>query len=142
MDLSALNNATAASTGASPTAPQKTVAKDDFLKLFVTQLQHQDPLSPMDSAGFTAQLAQFSSLEQLTNIHDGILSLLQFQSSLQNAIVPSLIGKKVGFQGKDATGAGTMQYGTVTGVAFDAGRTSLVIDGSSKIQPADIKEIL
>ena len=42
--------------------------KDDFLTLLVAQLQHQDPLNPSDSTEFTAQLAQFSSLEQLQNV--------------------------------------------------------------------------
>ncbi len=44
------------------------VDKDAFLKLFMTQLAHQDPLSPMDNKDFIAQMAQFSSVEQLTNI--------------------------------------------------------------------------
>lgn len=44
------------------------IDKDAFLKLFMTQLAHQDPLSPMDNKDFIAQMAQFSSVEQLTNI--------------------------------------------------------------------------
>ena len=138
MDVTALNNATAASNAAS----KKIVTKDEFLKLFVTQLKNQDPLNPMDSTGFTTQLAQFSSLEQLTNINDGITSLLAYQNSQQNASAANLIGKQVGFRGKDANGnAGEMRHGTVTGVAFDAGRTSFVIDGSTKIALGDIQEI-
>ena len=142
MDVTALNNATAAATSATNAASQNTVTKDEFLKLFVTQLKNQDPLNPMDSTGFTTQLAQFSSLEQLTNINGGITSLLASQNSLQNASAANLIGKQVGFQVKDANGkAGTMQHGTVTGVAFDAGKTSFVVDGATKIALGDIQEI-
>lgn len=141
MDLSALNNGTAASP-APRAVPQKTVGKDEFLRLFVTQLKYQDPLSPMDSAGFTTQLAQFSSLEQLTNLNDGMKSLLLSQNSLQNSLSADLIGKQVGFQVQDASGgAGTMQYGTVTGITFDADKTWFVVDGSTKIAPGAIKEI-
>ena len=49
--------------------------KDDFLKILVTQLQHQDPTQPMKDTEFIAQLAQFSSLEKLTEIADGIQAL-------------------------------------------------------------------
>jgi flagellar basal-body rod modification protein FlgD len=79
MDVTALNTPTAAAT-APQAASQKTVGKDEFLRLFVTQLKYQDPLSPMDSTGFTTQLAQFSSLEQLTNLNDGMKSLLTFDA--------------------------------------------------------------
>jgi len=142
MVVTALNNAAAASSSALRAVPQKTVGKDEFLKLFVTQLKNQDPLNPMDSAGFTAQLAQFSSLEQLTNLNDGMKSLLLSQNSLQNALSANLIGKQVGFQGQDASGgAGAMQYGVVTGITFDADKTWFVVDGATKIAPGVIKEI-
>ena len=141
MDLSALNNGTAAASPARA-VPQKTVGKDEFLRLFVTQLKFQDPLSPMDSTGFTTQLAQFSSLEQLTNLNDGMKSLLLSQNSLQNSLSADLIGKRVGFLAQDASGgAGTMQYGTVTGITFDADKTWFVVDGSTKVAPGAIKEI-
>ena len=51
------------------------LGKDDFLKLLMAQLQNQDPLKPMDHQEFVAQLAQFGSLEQLTNIQKGIEGL-------------------------------------------------------------------
>ncbi len=69
--------------------------KDDFLNLLVTQLQHQDPLNPTDSVEFTAQLAQFSSLEQLGNVNDNLSDLKNFQASLNNSQAVSLIGKAI-----------------------------------------------
>jgi flagellar basal-body rod modification protein FlgD len=73
----------------------QTLGKDAFLKLFVTQLRYQDPLSPMDNTQFIAQLAQFSSLEQLNNISTQLQDLLLFQNSLQNTATTNLIGKQV-----------------------------------------------
>jgi flagellar basal-body rod modification protein FlgD len=57
-------------TTATPAAPlkQKELGKDAFLQLLVTQMQHQDPTKPQADGEFIAQLAQFSSLEQLTSM--------------------------------------------------------------------------
>jgi len=53
-------------------ATNATVEKDEFLKLLITQLQHQDPLEPMDNAEFVSQVTQFSSLEQLISIREAV----------------------------------------------------------------------
>jgi flagellar basal-body rod modification protein FlgD len=75
------------------------LGKDDFLQLLVKKLQYQDPLNPMQDEDFIAQLAQFSSLEQMNNISDGISEsnqwdLLQMQS-LNNTMASGLIGKDI-----------------------------------------------
>ena len=49
-----------------------TLDKNDFLKILMTQLTHQDPTQPMDDKEFIAQMAQFSSLEQITNMNDNL----------------------------------------------------------------------
>jgi flagellar basal-body rod modification protein FlgD len=79
----------------------KTLGKDDFLKLFVAQLRSQNPLNPMDNTEFTAQLAQFSSLEQLSNINTQLHDLLLFQNSLQNTLTNNLIGRQVKIPGNE-----------------------------------------
>jgi len=81
------------------TGSMQTLGKDDFLQLLVTKLQHQDPLKPMEDADFIAQLAQFSSLEQMNNIAEGIQAsnqwdFLQMQS-LNNAMAAGLIGREI-----------------------------------------------
>src|SRR5436305_15213816 len=70
-----------ASSDSTPQAAGKATGKDgntvnqaDFMQLLVTQLQNQDPLNPLDSANFSAQLAQFSSLQQLTEINQTLKS--------------------------------------------------------------------
>ena len=54
------------------------LGKDAFMNLLVTQMQHQNPLEPQADGEFLAQLAQFSSLEQLQGINDNIAKLLSF----------------------------------------------------------------
>ena len=71
------------------------MGKDDFLSLLVAQLQNQDPLNPSDSTEFTAQLAQFSSLEQLQNINDTLAGFEVYQSTLNNIQSSGFIGKTV-----------------------------------------------
>jgi flagellar basal-body rod modification protein FlgD len=70
--ITSTNNVTATQPQPAPgTQAHRTDAlgRDAFLKLLVTQLSHQDPLKPQTDGEFIAQLAQFSSLEQLTHIH-------------------------------------------------------------------------
>lgn len=58
----------AGATSTTPLTDRSELGQDAFLKLLVTQLQHQDPLNPLDDTEFIAQLAQFSSLEKLTEM--------------------------------------------------------------------------
>ncbi len=71
------------------------LGKDDFLNLLIAQLQNQDPLNPTEGTEFTAQLAQFSSLEQLSNINDNLKNMELFQASMTNSQAVSYIGKEI-----------------------------------------------
>lgn len=71
------------------------MGKEDFLTLLVAQLQNQDPLNPADGTEFTAQLAQFSSLEELKNINDTLTKHDVYQSTLNNIESTNFIGKTV-----------------------------------------------
>jgi flagellar basal-body rod modification protein FlgD len=88
-------------TGTSQTAPslQKSLGKDDFLQLLVAQLSAQDPLNPMEAQDFSAQLAQFSSLEQITNFNDTLKELKVSQDAMSNSSMINLIGKTVDVPG-------------------------------------------
>jgi flagellar basal-body rod modification protein FlgD len=88
-------NSTVTSPDVPSSAPVKILGKDDFLNLLVTQLQNQDPLNPADSTEFTAQLAQFSSLEQLNNINDNLENMKLFQNAVTNSQAVSFIGKTI-----------------------------------------------
>ena len=74
---------------------KKDLGKDDFLKLLVTQLKHQDPMNPMESQEFSAQLAQFSSLEQLFGMNKTLMDIQKSLSANENENILDYIGKVV-----------------------------------------------
>jgi flagellar basal-body rod modification protein FlgD len=94
MITSELNPVTTGSTELA-VSESSVLGKEDFLNLLITQLQNQDPLNPTDSTEFTAQLAQFSSLEQLSNVNDNLEQLQNFQASTNNSQAVLLLGKVI-----------------------------------------------
>jgi flagellar basal-body rod modification protein FlgD len=75
------------------------MGQDAFLKLLTTQLKYQDPLKPMDNTQFVSQLAQFSQLEQLTNLNQTMTTMGSNFSTLNNNQVTNMIGRNVIAQG-------------------------------------------
>lgn len=80
---------------ATSTAKTKGMGKDDFLKMLLAQLKNQDPLKPVDGTDFAAQLAQFTSIEQLTNMSTQLANLATSQAAMTNTQSIDLIGKEV-----------------------------------------------
>ncbi|MHB1184154.1 MAG: flagellar hook assembly protein FlgD [Desulfobulbia bacterium] len=77
------------------TVGKSTLDRDDFMTLFITQMQHQDPLEPMDSTDMASQLAQFSNMEATMKMSDNLEKLLGYQVSQNNLQLLTLIGKEV-----------------------------------------------
>lgn len=96
------------------------VELQDFLEIFLTQLNFQDPLEPVDNAEFVAQLAQFSSLQLASQTTDNTEGLLDVESVSQ---ILALMGKKV--RGTDFSGESVV--GTVTGLQMNGGQPLLTV---------------
>lgn len=77
------------------TTGNSSLGKDDFLKLLIAQLQNQDPTNPMDDREFIAQMAQFSSLEQMANMNTTLEKFIQTYSNSKMFEYSHLIGKNV-----------------------------------------------
>lgn len=95
--------------GAKGRGASHSLGKDDFLKLLIKQMTTQDPLNPMDNTQFVSQMAQFSSLEQMTNMNSefGKLSAMFKSSEAQN-----VVGREVELSVGDATEKGVVQAAT------------------------------
>ena len=85
--------------------PKTELGKDDFLQLLITQLSHQDPTAPMEDTQFIAQMAQFSSLEQMTNMSS---SFSKLNSLFTGSEASNAVGKNVDIEMGDATVSGTI----------------------------------
>lgn len=111
--------------------------KNAFLKLLITQLRYQDPLSPMDDKEFVAQMAQFSTLEQVTNMSKSLENFLVNFSWTQFI---NLIGKTVKFTDSET---GEKVQGKVTGIKPTSSGIVLIInDGKYEVPINNIEEIL
>jgi flagellar basal-body rod modification protein FlgD len=136
------------------------LGKDDFLKLLITQLRYQDPLEPMKGTEFAAQLAQFSSVEQLANINTNLTETLAtnqlMTQSIGNSLAATMIGKGVKASADEFrfTGSGDVRLGytlpvsaaevtvrvydstgalvrTITNAGTDKGDSTVVWDGTN-----------
>jgi flagellar basal-body rod modification protein FlgD len=76
-------------------ADSNIMGKDDFLALLVQQMKHQNPLEPMSNTEYAAQLAQYSSLEQLQQLNENAESQIILGQSLNNSFMTSVIGKEI-----------------------------------------------
>ena len=92
--------------------PQQELGKDDFLKLLITQLSYQDPTSPMDDKQFIAQMAQFSTLEQMTSMAADFARLTSMITGTEAA---QALGR-----GVEIVHGDQVVQGTVTAVTRDA----------------------
>lgn len=108
MNISQIGNTAAASQVNSAVGSKSAgMQKTEFLELLVEQLKHQDPMDPMKQEEYAAQLAQFSSLEQLTNLNSKFDQMYQsnmsMNQSITNALSTNLIGKNVRAIGNQLT---------------------------------------
>lgn len=115
--VSQIQSASAATQAASAAKDSNSaLGKDAFLKLLTTQLQYQDPTQPMDNTAMVAQLAQFSSLEQMSDVNTNLTKMLTAQGTALETTAAGLVGKTAVFstnevgltEGKTATISATL----------------------------------
>ena len=110
------------------------MGKDQFLKLFVAQLQMQDPMNPMKDQDFMGQMASFSTLEQVSNLAKANEVIA---ANLTQSHAVGLIGRTVTYTGADDA----EKTGVVEKVSTKDGSTVLTVSGTEGVDPATITQI-
>lgn len=138
-----------------PTETKKNddLGKDAFLQLLVTQLKNQDPLAPQDNSSYIAELAQFSSLEQMTNVAKNLEDLGTVVGNIDTSVLvgqlSSMIGKGIDWvevtneadeEGNPITTKETLS-GVVSGVTIVDGNPSVVVETNGEKYFVEISSI-
>ncbi len=129
------------------------LGKDAFLKLLVTQMENQDPLDPQDNSAYLSQLAQFSALEQMTNVADNLSDLSTIVNNIDTSVLvgqlSSMIGQDVQWtmetsevdeEGNIVNGTRTLE-GKVTGVSISDGSPTIIADVDGKTYQVGIGNV-
>ena len=127
--------------------------KNAFLKLLITQLENQDPMDPQDNSEFVAEMAQFSSLEQMTNMNESLTKINTLVSNMDTSV---LVGQLSGMIGKGVEWTKTTESadeegkpvvttenlsGVITGVTMADGVTKIIVQSGSQQHTVDIADI-
>lgn len=137
--ITGTNSVTATHNSVTQSTTSKTMGQDAFLKLLVTQLANQDPLEPMKDQEFIAQMAQFSTLEQMQNMNRNLTTFMQgFFDSQSGYQAVGLIGKTI--TAIDPDDPTKIIEGKVDFVQFDAGLALLRI-GEKDVPVSNVMKV-
>lgn len=122
------------------------LGKDDFLKILMTQLQNQDPLNPLQDKDFIAQMATFSTLEQITNMGTSMDKFVKLVEQNQLMSYSQLVGKEVSWskpavEGSTASDGSTQGTGKVASVQVKDGSVQLTMEDGTLLDPANITKM-
>ncbi|MDQ0217071.1 flagellar hook assembly protein FlgD [Peribacillus cavernae] len=123
------------------------LGKDDFLKILMTQLQNQDPSSPMEDKDFIAQMATFSTLEQITNMGKSIDKFVQMEQQNKLISYNQFVGKDVTWHkvipGEDPNAQPAVENGTglITSIQFKNDSVYLILEDGTTLEPGNISQV-
>ncbi|MGG3913138.1 flagellar hook assembly protein FlgD [Rossellomorea vietnamensis] len=122
------------------------LGKDDFLKILMTQLQNQDPMNPMQDKDFIAQMATFSSLEQMTNLTQTMEKFVDNQSQTQLISYNQFVGKEVTWHKvieseSDEVPEIQEGQGLVKGVRFKGDSVEFIMEDGTILNPGNISQV-
>jgi flagellar basal-body rod modification protein FlgD len=117
------------------TNPNATMGSDEFLQLLMAQMQNQDPMAPMNDDSSIQEMAQFSTVQEITNLA-GEVSSQGYANEISQAV--ALIGHTVGYTNAD----GSTGSGVATSVSVDQASGTVAIQvGATSIGPGQIVSV-
>lgn len=134
-------------------AKNSTLGKDAFLQLLVTQMRYQDPLDPQDNSEYLSQLAQFSALEQMTNVAEGLTKVSTLVDNINTSVLvgqlSNMIGQPVQWQVESTTTdedgntskTTTTYEGKVKGISLSDGSPSIIAESNGKTYKVKISDL-
>jgi flagellar basal-body rod modification protein FlgD len=142
MEISGTNASTANATTTKATSGSSVADYQQFLKLFVSQLKNQDPLSPIGGDDFLGQTAQFSTVEQLVQLNQKTTESEASMALYGRSTAASLIGRTVEAKSEDSAGAPETVSGRVTQVAYSPdGSIVLGLDTGAAVSFSDLVSV-
>ncbi len=124
---------------------QRTLDQDAFLKILMTQLANQDPSKPMEDKEFISQMANFSSLEQMTQMNKALTGFIEMQKDSHFLSHSQLIGKEIQWEQIVANPNGETELrvidSVVKAIKFQQGKTRLILEGGEVIDTIQVIHI-
>ncbi|WP_421384594.1 flagellar hook assembly protein FlgD [Bacillus salacetis] len=121
------------------------LGKDDFMKILMTQLQNQDPLNPMQDKDFIAQMATFSTLEQITNLSKSMETFIESQSQNNLIAYNQFVGKEITWHKLEEIEAGKTEIkegkGIVSAVRFKDNEVQFIMEDGITLAPGNVSQV-
>jgi len=128
-----------------PKTGNSALGKDDFLKILITQLRNQDPTSPMEDKDFIAQMATFSTLEQITNMSKSFDKFAEQQDQIALIQYQQFIGSEIAYEkvtkNDDGTTNKTKGTGVIEGIQYTSSGVVFQLMNGEQISGNDITQI-
>jgi flagellar basal-body rod modification protein FlgD len=121
------------------------LGKDDFMKILMTQLQNQDPLNPMQDKDFIAQMATFSTLEQITNLSKSMETFIESQGQNNLIAYNQFVGKEVTWHKLEDSTEGKTEIkegkGIVSSVRFKDNEVQFIMEDGTTLAPGNVSQV-